>query len=162
MIEFAAGLITGSVAALVIMFRKSAPVPKLKPAEQQRFRYVWRLLCATMRENGHCLSSGCGKVELSCWVLASTGAQVHPWELRAVLKEAERRGWVKRSRSASGHSRYSLLGVKWGCPECGLRTSDVSEHLRFKHSNAAATADLAIETERLSEEAHQEAARSIE
>jgi len=35
---------------------------------ENRFRHLWKLLCHTYQQEGHCLIGGCGRETLAEWV----------------------------------------------------------------------------------------------
>lgn len=78
--------------------------------DEQRFRYLWRLLCRTWHIEGHCLRQGCGRETLAEWVRKANCSAL--WfassELRRALDEAVRRGWAEHHHSPSGHSIFLL------------------------------------------------------
>ena len=76
--------------------------------DENRFRHVWKLLCRTYLQNGHCMSGGCGRETLAFWVRETCGVRVSAQELRQVLAEASRRGWVKAGRNTAGCRTFQL------------------------------------------------------
>jgi hypothetical protein len=74
-----------------------------------RFRYLWKAMCATYKKNNHCFKHGCGKETMGHWVRESAHVLLNERELKKVINTAIAMGWAKElERSPSNYRRYKL------------------------------------------------------
>lgn len=75
---------------------------------EQRFRYVWKLLCKTWKENGHCMRYGSGRDTLAYWVNVTNKENIPKWVYRDALNEAVKRGWAKMERTSGDCTKFFI------------------------------------------------------
>lgn len=105
--DFAKGILLLQLSRLEFdQYAAQAASGRLLP--EDLFRYGWRLLCRVAREEGHCLTRGCGRDTLAYWVFAVCKVRNPAWFYRRVLREAVRRGWATKTTSPHGYSIFSI------------------------------------------------------
>ena len=75
---------------------------------EQRFKHIWKLLCKTWKENGHCMSSGSGRDTLAYWANKTNRENWPKWVYRDALNEAVKRGWAKKEVRVGRHTIFLL------------------------------------------------------
>lgn len=67
---------------------------------EQRFRRIWKAICATWKVNKHCLVYGCGRYTMYNWVKESDPfiGKLAIWEVRHALELACKKGWAKKGK----------------------------------------------------------------
>lgn len=76
---------------------------------ENRFRFIWKLLCRVWRYNRHCLERGCGRKTLSYWVRETCKVYYPAYVYRDALMIAVKRGWVVMGKSDCGYTTFKII-----------------------------------------------------